>query len=59
MDALLKAFGSQKSIADALGITESAVSQWFKAGKVPPARALEIVRLTRGAVKLKEIVGDE
>lgn len=59
MDALLKAFGSQKAIADALGITESAVSQWFKAGKVPPVRALEIVRLTKGAVKLKEIVGDE
>lgn len=59
MDALLKAFGSQKAIADSLGITESAVSQWFKAGKVPPARALEIVRLTKGAVKLKEIMGDE
>lgn len=59
MGTLLKAFGSQKAIADALGITESAVSQWFKAGKVPPARALEIVRLTKGAVKLKEIVGDE
>lgn len=58
MDALLKAFGSQKAIADTLGITESAVSQWFKAGKVPPARALEIVRLTKGAIKLKEIIGE-
>lgn len=59
MEALLKAFGSQKAIADALGITESAVSQWFKAGKVPVARALEIVRITKGKVKLKEMVGDE
>lgn len=58
MDALLKAFGSQKAIADTLGITESAVSQWFKAGRVPPARALEIVRLTKGAIKLKEIIGE-
>ncbi len=58
MDALLKAFGSQKAIADTLGVTESAVSQWFKAGKVPPARALEIVRLTKGAIKLKEIIGE-
>ncbi len=58
MDALLKAFGSQKAIADTLGVTESAVSQWFKAGKIPPARALEIVRLTKGAIKLKEIIGE-
>lgn len=59
MEALLKAFGSQKAIADALGISESAVSQWFKAGKVSPARALEIVRITKGAIKLKEIIGNE
>lgn len=59
MEALLKAFGSQKAISDALGITESAVSQWFKAGKVPVSRALEIVRITKGKVKLKEMVGDE
>lgn len=59
MEALLMAFGSQKAIADALGITESAVSQWFKAGKVPASRALEIVRITKGKVKLKEIIGDE
>ncbi len=58
MEALLKAFGSQKAIADTLGVTESAVSQWFRAGKVPPARALELVRLTKGAIKLKEIIGE-
>lgn len=59
MEALLKAFGSQKAIADALGISESAVSQWFRAGKVPTIRALEIVRITKGKIKLKEIIGDE
>lgn len=58
MEALLKAFGSQKAIADTLGVTESAVSQWFRAGKVPPARALELVRLTKGAIKLKDIIGE-
>lgn len=58
MEALLKAFGSQKAIADTLGVTESAVSQWFRAGKVPAVRALELVRLTKGAIKLKDIIGE-
>lgn len=55
MDSLIALFGSQKAIASALGVTESAVSQWFKKGSIPLPRAVELVRITSGKVKLKEI----
>lgn len=55
MDSLMALFGSQKAIASALGVTESAVSQWFKKGSIPLPRAVELVRITSGKVKLKEI----
>ena len=55
MESLLNMFGSQKALASALGVTESAVSQWFKKGAVPLPRAVEIVRITSGKIKLKDI----
>lgn len=58
MEKLLALFGSQKAVADALGVSKAAVSQWFKDGELPPARALEIVRMTKGAITLKELIGE-
>lgn len=58
MEKLLALFGSQKAVADALGVSKAAVSQWFKDGALPPARALEIVRMTKGAITLKELIGE-
>lgn len=58
MDSLIRMFGSQRALASALGVTESAVSQWFKKGCVPLPRAVEIVRITSGKIKLKDISGN-
>ena len=51
-------FGSQVAIANALMVSEPAVSQWFSQGWVPPARAIQIEEITRGDVKASDIVGE-
>ncbi len=42
-------FGTQKALADALGIAQAAVAQWGE--EVPPRRAFEIERITDGKLK--------
>ena len=42
-------YGSATKLADALGITKAAVSQWDKF--VPELRALQLERLTGGELK--------
>lgn len=44
-------FGSRAKLAKALGISNSAVTQWGK--DVPPRRALELERLTHGVLRLE------
>jgi transcriptional repressor of cell division inhibition gene dicB len=45
----IRHFGSATELAKALGIWKTAVSQWGE--NVPPRRAYEIERLTRGKLK--------
>ncbi|MGL4516783.1 MAG: Cro/CI family transcriptional regulator [Shewanella sp.] len=47
--------GSQLKLAEALGVTKGAVSQWFSEGVIPPARAIQIEQITDGALKAVEI----
>ena len=47
--------GSYAHLAAKLGVSDAAISQWKKGG-IPPARALEIERLTEGRVKASEII---
>jgi len=35
---ILKRFPSQKHMAKAFGVTDGAISQWIKAGRLPDAR---------------------
>lgn len=51
----IKYFGSQKIIAETLGIARSAVSQWGE--EVPPLRAFQLERLSDGNLKPKVDVG--
>ena len=44
-------FGSQAALAQALGVTEGAVSQWVSSGVIPSARAVQIERITDGKFK--------
>jgi DNA-binding transcriptional regulator YdaS (Cro superfamily) len=42
--------GSQTELARRLGVTESAVSQWVAAGRIPELRAYQIQVISAGAV---------
>lgn len=44
--SVIQHFGSQQKVADALGITQSAVSAWPE--RVPLKSALQIERVTHG-----------
>ena len=39
---LIRRYGSQKAVAAAFGVTKGAVSQWVKAGAIPPARVWQL-----------------
>ena len=39
---LINRYGSQKAVAAAFGVTKGAVSQWVKAGRIPPARVWQL-----------------
>ena len=57
MDGLDKAknyFGSQAELARVLGLGPMAVSSWRKRG-VPPRRAAQIEKLTKGEIKAAEL----
>ena len=43
--------GQQKMVAQALGITIGAVSQWVTGGRVPMGRQWQIEAITRGKLR--------
>jgi DNA-binding transcriptional regulator YdaS (Cro superfamily) len=49
--------GSQRALAEALGVTSGAVSQWAE-GRVPFEHCIPIERLTNGAVRCEELRPD-
>lgn len=55
LQSIVEHFGSQKNMADALGVTEGAVSQWVKDGALPSLRAIQIEELTDGEFKAREL----
>ena len=48
-------FGGQSETARAVGVSSQAVFNWLERGKIPPARAIQIERLTAGHFKAVEI----
>ncbi len=46
-------FGSQRKLAEALGINEANVSRWKTAGIVPIKQALRLVDMSRGELELR------
>ncbi len=44
IDKVAEQFGGRKFLAEFLGVTEQAVSQWAKEGYFPPAQALKLER---------------
>lgn len=62
MTAIFKAVqivGSQKQLADLLGVKAPTVSQWLKGKRpVPVLRCPEIERITQGRVRCEELRPD-
>jgi DNA-binding transcriptional regulator YdaS (Cro superfamily) len=59
IDIAAKVVGSQKALADYLGVTKAAVGQWKEEGRrVPAEHCLRIERVTRGVVKCEELRPD-
>ena len=56
LDELFLHFGSQSALARRLGISPAAIAQWLVDG-VPPARAIEIEKITDGKFKAVDLVG--
>ena len=57
LDKAINYFGSQSSMAKALGLTPMAVSNWKKRG-IPAERVLSIEEATHGAVTRLELRPD-
>lgn len=58
-EELFKYFGGQNKMAGKLNVTTQAISQWVKDGKVPPARAIQIEKITNGEFKAVDLAGGE
>ena len=53
LEQAVEHFGSQAKVAEALGISESAVSKWKERGGIIPIKvALKLVDMTRGELAL-------
>lgn len=59
MQVVKKHYGSQRSLARAMGVGEAACSHWFTAGYFPPAIAIRIATAMGGHVKAADLVKPE
>jgi DNA-binding transcriptional regulator YdaS (Cro superfamily) len=48
-------FGNRRKLAEALGITTQAVSQWVRRGRIPEGIAYKLESITNGALKVNPI----
>lgn len=51
--------GGTVETARKLGVHPAAVSQWIASGAIPPKRAIQIERITQGALRAIDIMGEE
>jgi DNA-binding transcriptional regulator YdaS (Cro superfamily) len=51
-DEAIRWAGSQRELARACGVSESAVSQWVNSGLVPEGRAYQLEVLSAGTLKV-------
>lgn len=57
IDLAVEYFGSQTKLAQAIGLSTMAVSQWRKRG-IPPTRCIDIERATDGAISRGQLRPD-
>jgi DNA-binding transcriptional regulator YdaS (Cro superfamily) len=53
--SLMGHFGTQASLATAVGVTPSAISQWVRRGIIPAEHAITIERITEGKFRAVEL----
>lgn len=58
LDKIEKHFGGQRALAEVLGVSVPAVSQW-KEGGIPAFRAAQIERYSGGKFKTLDILKDQ
>lgn len=51
-------FGSAVRLADAVGVSKSAVSQWVKRGKISATAAIDVERVTSGEITKEQLRPD-
>lgn len=54
-NTVVEFFGGRVALAKALGVTPQAVHKWMQT-EIPPARAIQIEKLTEGKIQAVEIV---
>jgi DNA-binding transcriptional regulator YdaS (Cro superfamily) len=55
-ERLVSHLGSQAALASAFDVTPQAVSRWKRLGKIPANRALDVEKLTKGAIPAREVL---
>ena len=58
MNEAIRWAGGKLALAKALGVTHAAVSQWIREGGLPPARAIEVERMSEGALRAINLVAE-
>lgn len=58
LNRVIEFFGTATRLAEAIGVTKSAVSQWVIRGKISATMAREVERVTNGEFKKEELRPD-
>nr|5W8Y_A Chain A, protein XPH1 [Xylella fastidiosa subsp. sandyi Ann-1] len=58
IDIAINKLGSVSALAAALGVNQSAISQWRARGRVPAGRCIDIELYTDGRVECRELRPD-
>lgn len=53
-DQLVKHFGTQQAAATALGVSQPAISNWGKRGRIPDAAQLKASVISKGKLKISK-----
>jgi len=56
IDVAIEHFGNRAELARAMGVSDQNVYNWCKRGTFPTANALEIERISNGAVKARDVL---
>lgn len=58
MNEAIKWAGGKSALARRLGVSYAAVSQWIREGGLPPARAIEVERMSEGVLRAINLVAE-